>query len=83
MSLIEYTVETARWTEVAVVSDDGFGVRLFREEVEALPATCPRCWLHHRRRTADPRGGADALDRTNETEGALRQVKWIAAINIV
>jgi DMSO/TMAO reductase YedYZ molybdopterin-dependent catalytic subunit len=83
-ALIAQVTQGASWREVAVVSEDGFGVRLYRDEVESLPSTRPAllAWAIDGRPLT--RGeGLVRLIEPNETDDALRQVKWIARIEIV
>ncbi|MBI1293510.1 molybdopterin-dependent oxidoreductase [bacterium] len=83
-ALIAQVTQGTSWREVAVVSEDGFGVRLYRSEVDALPATRPAllAWAIDGR-PLTRREGLVRLIEPNETDDALRQVKWIARIEIV
>lgn len=81
-TLIQHYV-TDDWTQVAIISADGFGTRLYRSEVEALPTTRPALLAY----TIDGRPltraeGLVRLIEPNERGDALRQVKWIAQIDI-
>lgn len=71
------------WTQVEVVSADGFGTRANRAELTA-PTSRPILLAH----TLDgqPLSRADGLVRLivpSETDDALRQVKWVAHVRII
>ena len=71
------------WTQVEVVSADGFGTRARRTELTA-PTSRPVLLTH----TLDgqPLARADGLVRLivpSETDDALRQVKWVAHVRII
>ena len=71
------------WTQVEVVSADGFGTRARRTELTA-PTSRPVLLAH----TLDgqPLARADGLVRLvvpSETDDALRQVKWVAHVRII
>lgn len=72
-----------RWTAVAVISADGFGTRLYHAEIAALPAHRPALLAlrldGHLLTRAE---GLVRLIEPNETDDALRQVKWISRIEI-
>lgn len=84
LSLIAQMMGQADWRTVAVVSADGFGARLYRHEVEALPSTRPALLAYAiDDQPLTRRQGLVRLIEPNETDDALRQVKWIARIEIV
>jgi len=71
------------WTQVEVVSGDGFGTRATREELTA-PTTRPVLLAHSRDR--QPLTRADGLVRLivpGEIDDALRQVKWVAHVRVL
>lgn len=71
------------WTEVAVLSGDGFGVRLYRHELLALPPHRPALLAYALDGHPLTRSqGLVRLIEPNETDDALRQVKWIAEIRV-
>lgn len=70
------------WTQVEVVSGDGFGTRASRAELTA-PTTRPVLLAHSR--DGQPLTRADGLVRLivpGEIDDALRQVKWVAHVRI-
>jgi DMSO/TMAO reductase YedYZ molybdopterin-dependent catalytic subunit len=71
------------WSQVAVLSGDGFGVRLYRHELIALPPHRPALLAYaldgH---PLTRQQGLVRLIEPNESDDALRQVKWIAKICI-
>jgi DMSO/TMAO reductase YedYZ molybdopterin-dependent catalytic subunit len=75
--------DPAAWNEVAILSEDGFGVRLYRHELTLLPAHRPALLAYaldgH---PLTRQHGLVRLIEPNETDDALRQVKWIAEIRI-
>jgi len=71
------------YTQVEVVSGDGFGTRASRAELTA-PTTRPVLLAHTRDRR--PLTRADGLVRLivpGEIDDALRQVKWVAHVRIL
>lgn len=73
----------ADWTQVEVVSADGFGTRALHTEL-AEPTSRPVILAH----TLDGRhltrvGGLVRLIVPSETDDALRQVKWVAHVRII
>ncbi len=71
------------WSQVEVVSGDGFGTRALRTEL-AVPTSRPILLAH----TLDgqPLTRADGLVRLivpSETDDALRQVKWVAHVRVI
>ena len=71
------------WTQVEVVSGDGFGTRASRAEL-TVPTTRPALLAHTRDRR--PLTRADGLVRLivpGEIDDALRQVKWVAHVRIL
>jgi len=71
------------WTQVEVVSGDGFGTRATRAELTA-PSTRPIILSHTR--DGQPLERTDGLVRLivpGEIDDALRQVKWVAHVRIL
>lgn len=71
------------WTQVEVVSGDGFGTRAQRRE---LTEPTPRPIILAHTLDGRPLSRADGLVRLivpSETDDALRQVKWVADVRIV
>ncbi|MDE0630131.1 MAG: molybdopterin-dependent oxidoreductase [Caldilineaceae bacterium] len=71
------------WTQVEVVSGDGFGTRALRTEL-AAPTSRPILLAH----TLDGQpltraGGLVRLIVPSETDDALRQVKWVAHVRVI
>lgn len=84
LTLIEPLLpDPAAWTEVAILSRDGFGVRLYRHELLALPPHRPALLAYalDGQPLTRPQGLVRLIE-PNETDDALRQVKWIAEIRI-
>ena len=72
----------ADWTQVEVVSGDGFGTRALRTEL-TIPTKRPVILAHTLDR--QPLSRAEGLVRLivpSETDDALRQVKWVAHVRI-
>ncbi|MCZ0939072.1 MAG: molybdopterin-dependent oxidoreductase [Caldilineaceae bacterium] len=73
----------ADWTQVEVVSGDGFGTRALRTEL-TQPTQRPVILAHTLDR--QPLSRAEGLVRLivpSETDDALRQVKWVAHVRII
>ena len=71
------------WTQVEVVSGDGFGTRAQRSE---LTETTHRPIILAHTLDGLPLSRADGLVRLivpSETDDALRQVKWVAHVHII
>ena len=71
------------WTQVEVVSADGFGTRARRAEL-TVPTTRPVLLAHAR--DGQPLARADGLVRLivpGEIDDALRQVKWVAQVRVI
>ena len=71
------------WTQVEVISADGFGTRARRAELTA-PTTRPLLLAHAR--DGQPLSRADGLIRLivpGEIDDALRQVKWVAHVRVI
>ena len=71
------------WSQVDVISADGFGNRVYREELENPDPAGPILLAH----TIDgePMSREQGLVRLivpSEKDDALRQVKWIAQVNV-
>lgn len=73
----------AEWHEVEVLSADGFGNRVFREELERPMAVGPILLCTHT--NGRPLGRAEGAIRLvvpSETDNALRQIKWVREIRV-
>lgn len=81
-ALIESVVQE-EWTEAEIISGDGFGTRLSRDELEDSDLD-GQIILATRidRRPLTRQQGLVRLIVPTERDDALRQVKWIAQINI-
>jgi hypothetical protein len=84
LELVEhYLAPHTPWEQVAVISGDGFGARLTRQELTALPASRPALLAYALDSQPLTRTqGLVRLIEPNESDDALRQVKWIAEIRI-
>lgn len=74
---------TGDWTQVEVVSGDGFGTRALRTEL-TQPTQRPAILAHTLDR--QPLSRAEGLVRLivpSETDDALRQVKWVAHVRVI
>jgi DMSO/TMAO reductase YedYZ molybdopterin-dependent catalytic subunit len=72
-----------QWQQVDVISTDGFGTRLFAQEI--LDPTLTRPILLSYASNGAPMTRAQGLVRLivpSETDDALRQVKWVGRIEI-
>ncbi|MFZ0546362.1 MAG: molybdopterin-dependent oxidoreductase, partial [Candidatus Promineifilaceae bacterium] len=85
LTLIEaHTTQFPDYTQVEVISGDGFGTRVSRSELEN-PANPNRPILlawEIDGRSMTRREGAVRLIVPTEIDDALRQVKWIGRINV-
>jgi len=82
IDLVEHFVET-KWTQVEVISADGFGNRVTAEELLHSDPAGPILLAHViDGRTMTRHEGAVRLIVPSETDDALRQVKWIGRVNI-
>lgn len=84
LALIEAYAHDVDWAKAEVVSDDGFGTRLLRDELRGEPPD--RCCLLATEIEGRPLTRAEGLVRLivpSETDDALRQVKWVARIKLV
>ena len=82
LQLVEHYVDEA-WSEVEVISADGFGNRVYRRELLNPDPAGPIILAY----TIDgePLARADGLVRLivpSERDDALRQVKWVGRINV-
>lgn len=80
----QYTGQFPDYNQVEVISGDGFGTRVQRKELEN-PANPNRPILLALEIDGRPLTRNDGLIRLivpTETDDALRQVKWIAQVNI-
>lgn len=83
LALIDHLCPGSPWHEVAVVSGDGFGARLYRAELMALPPARPALLAYAvDGRPLTRQEGLVRLIEPNEAGNALRQVKWVARIEI-
>ena len=81
--LATYVDPGQSWSQVEVISGDGFGTRLHRDEVDS-PGPSGRIVLAYAIDGA-PMTRAQGLVRLivpAETDDALRQVKWVGRINV-
>lgn len=79
--LAEFLPAATNWKFVDVVSGDGFGARLHREEVTDAPGERPVLLAY--RLDGKPltrQAGLVRLITPSETDDALKQVKWVAQI---
>jgi hypothetical protein len=80
----QYADQFPSYSQVEVISGDGFGTRITRQELE-FPANPNRPILLALEIDGRPLTRQDGLIRLivpTETDDALRQVKWIGQINI-
>jgi DMSO/TMAO reductase YedYZ molybdopterin-dependent catalytic subunit len=80
----QYADQFPSYSQVEVISGDGFGTRINREELES-PVNPDRPILLALEIDGRPLTRDDGLIRLivpTETDDALRQVKWIGRINI-
>lgn len=86
VALLELIQQEIRqdWTQVEVISADGFGNRIFRPELENPVTAGPilLCIASNNRplRRAE---GAIRLVVPSETDNALRQIKWVREIRVL
>lgn len=83
LELVSHYV-TEPWSQVEVISADGFGNRVYREELEKADPAGPILLAH----TVDgePMTRDQGLVRLivpSEKDDALRQVKWVGQINVL
>lgn len=71
------------WTQIEVISADGFGNRVWRKELEE-PASARPILLAYLLdgRKLERREGLVRLIVPGETDDALRQVKWIETVRV-
>lgn len=74
---------TAAWSEVEVLSADGFGNRVFRAELETPTAAPVLLCTATNGRPLTRAEGAIRLVVPSETDNALRQIKWVRTIRLV
>lgn len=71
------------WSQVAVVSADGFGNRIYREEIDREGVDRPFILAYEKDKQPMTReAGNIRLIVPNETDDALRQVKWVGRVTI-
>ena len=85
IQFIEYYIDDPKsWNQVEVISGDGFGTRILKEELLGQGPAKPIVivdFLDGRPMTRNE--GLFRLIVPGETDDALRQVKWIARLNIL
>lgn len=74
--------ETATWTQVEVISADGFGNRIQAEELLAQTDKPILLAYNINGRAMTRQQGLVRLIVPSEKDDALRQVKWIGRINV-
>lgn len=80
--LEHYLIHDLVWTQVEVLSADGFGNRIYKDELLASQEPILLCFKSNDE--ALTRGhGLVRLVVPFETDNALRQVKWVRTINIL
>ena len=82
LHLVQHLANAA-WDEVEVISADGFGNRVFRDELLNPSAAGPVILATHL--DHQPLTRAQGLVRLvvpSERDDALRQVKWVARVNV-
>jgi hypothetical protein len=82
--IADYSYDPKSWNQVEVISGDGFGTRILKEELLSQDPAKPIViadTLDGRPMTRQE--GLVRLIVPAETDDALRQVKWIARINIL
>ena len=82
LHLVQHLADAA-WDEVEVISADGFGNRVFRDELLNPSAAGPIILATHL--DHQPLTRAQGLVRLvvpSERDDALRQVKWVARVNV-
>lgn len=73
---------SAAWQSVAVISADGFGNRVLRQELVAESGDPLLLCTHIDGERLARRRGLVRLVAPSETENALRQVKWVRRIEL-
>lgn len=84
--LMQAVLAGEQWDELEVISADGFGNRIFREEVrdEGQTAVSPMLLAYTKNNQPLTRQqGLVRLIVPSEKKDALRQVKWVRHLNIV
>lgn len=84
LRLVQAYAHTVDWSQVEVVSADGFGTRLSREELRNEPLD--RCCLVALEIDGRPMTREEGLVRLivpSERDDALRQVKWIGRVTVI
>ncbi len=82
--LAAYMAPDQTWTQVEVVSGDGFGARLYRQELEQSGRTAPILLAYDI--DGGPMTRQQGLVRLivpGETDDALKQVKWLGNITVI
>lgn len=84
--LMQAVLPGKQWDELEVISADGFGNRIFREEVADDRQTAVSPMLLAYKKDNHPLTRQQGLVRLivpSEKKDALRQVKWVRHLNIV
>jgi hypothetical protein len=82
--IASYIYDHKSWNHVEVISGDGFGTRILKEELLSQGPAKPIVIADTLdRRPMTRKEGLVRLIVPGETDDALRQVKWIARINIL
>lgn len=71
------------YSQVEIISADGFGNRIFVDEVKAPSATPILLCTHSDDQPLTRQHGLIRLVVPTETDNALRQIKWVATIKII
>jgi hypothetical protein len=85
IGIIEQNIyDPKSWNQVEVISGDGFGTRFLKQEILSQSPAKPIVIADTiNRRPMTRNEGLVRLIVPGETDDALRQVKWIARINIL
>lgn len=84
LDFLHHHLDNIAWTQVEVVSADGFGNRVQRQELETPDPAGPILLATHRDGSPLTRQqGLVRLIVPSERDDALRQVKWIGEIRVV
>ncbi|HSH04207.1 MAG TPA: hypothetical protein VLL52_16955 [Anaerolineae bacterium] len=82
LTLIDEMVGEMAWTQVEVVSGDGFGTRLWAEELRREGGDQIILSYERDKRPLTREAGLVRLIVPSEADDALRQVKWVATVTI-
>lgn len=79
-----YGVPAERWSQIEVISEDGFGTRLTAKEVHEPADAGPILLAYDIDGESMTREqGLVRLIDPSETDDALRQIKWVGQINVL